>query len=71
MELTNDEKINIINSHIKNIAYNKYNLEITLIEENAKINPDEKTMATINEQISQFNIQFEALNLEASKLTSI
>jgi hypothetical protein len=68
MELTNEEKINIINSHIKNIAYNKYNSELELIEENAKPNPDEKTVITITEQISQFNVQVEALNAELAKL---
>ena len=71
MELTNDEKINIINSHIKNLVYNKYNVELSLIEENSKPSPDEKNVNTLNEQISQFNLQFIALQAEATKLTSI
>ena len=34
LELTNEEKVTIINSHLKNLAYNKFNIEISVIEEN-------------------------------------
>ena len=33
--LTNDEKTGMVVQHKKNVAINKYNLELSLIEENA------------------------------------
>ena len=68
IELTPEEKIGIINSHIKNIAYNKYNSEIALIEENSKNNLDSVVIAKINEDISEANSQIAALTAELVKI---
>lgn len=68
VELTAEEKIGIINSHLKNAAYNKYNLEISLIQENAKTNQDALAISKINDDIEEAEIQINALNNELAKL---
>jgi len=70
IELTPEEKIGIINSHIKNISYNKYNNEIALLEENTKTNKDTVIIAKLNADISEAESQISALNEEAAKFTS-
>jgi len=51
-ELTNEEKIGIVNQHIKTLNYNKYNLNLTILELNAVSSPNQ---ATINEMILQIS----------------
>lgn len=67
--LTNEEKINIINSHMKNLGYNKFNLEVSVIEENAKTSPVAETLSSLNSQISEINAQITALETELASLT--
>ena len=40
INLTKEEKAQIINSHIRSLAYTKYNLDIDILQENAKLNPE-------------------------------
>lgn len=68
VELTAEEKIGIINSHLKNAAYNKYNLELSLIQENAKTIKNESVISKINEDINEAEIQINALNDELAKV---
>jgi CII-binding regulator of phage lambda lysogenization HflD len=68
--LTDDEKAAIIDSHKKNIAYNQYNLSITLVEENAKSNPDKDTVASLTDQIKDVQLQIDALDKERATLTT-
>lgn len=50
MELTNDEKRVILESHIKNALTNIYNLHISLIAEQAKENPNSEIVNSLSEQ---------------------
>jgi hypothetical protein len=61
MELTNDEKKMILSQHIKNIATNIYNLEMSLLAENALDNPDTNTINNLNNQISKEELKRVAL----------
>lgn len=70
IELTTQEKIDIINSHIKNIAINKYNIQLNLVEEDAKVTPDAGSIASYNSQISQMTNQIAALQSELNTLSS-
>jgi type I restriction-modification system DNA methylase subunit len=70
LELTNEEKVTIINSHLKNLAYNKFNIEISVIEENAKSSPDSSNLANLNSQISEIDAQIAALNSELAELSA-
>lgn len=67
--LSNQEKISIIDQHLRNSEFNKYNLEISLIEENASANKNEDAISSLNDQISAINLKITALNAEKAKLT--
>jgi len=68
--LTAEEKVAIINSHIKNIAINQYNIELNLIEENAKSKPDATVASGYSDQISQMSGQIAALQSQINTLSS-
>ena len=67
--LTNEEKIGVIESHIKNVQYNKYNAEITLIEENALGTPSATNIQRANESIASANAQITALEAQITALS--
>lgn len=64
IELSKEEKIQIINSHKRSLAYNKYNLEIDILQENAKTSPNAEGIANLNSQILEINNQVSALDAE-------
>jgi hypothetical protein len=68
IELTKEEKITIIDTHIKNIAFSKYNLDLTLIEESAKTTPDSDILQKTNYNIQQLSDQINALEAEKDSL---
>ena len=67
-QLTNEEKISIINSHLKNLEYNKFNIEMSILEESAKSTPDSSTLSSLNAQASEIDVQIAALNTESASL---
>jgi hypothetical protein len=67
-ELTKEEKISIINTHLKTVAYSKYNLDLTLIEENAKTTPDADILERTNKDIQTLSDQIAALEAEKNSL---
>lgn len=66
--LTNQNKIAIIESHMTNIAQNKYNSELALIEENARLNKEESVIAKLQQTVSDSESQIAALQAEKDKL---
>ena len=66
--LTNEEKIGIVQQHMRNLLYNKYNLEISLIEESAATQPNEQAISVINNDLSAINLKIAALEEEKSLL---
>lgn len=68
--LTNQEKIDIVKSHQKNISFNQYNLQINLIEENAKVTPSKEIIDGYNIQIADIQKQLDALDAELASLSS-
>lgn len=66
--LTNEDKSVIINQHLKNLQYSKFNIEISIIEENAKSEPEAETLTNLNTQIADFNSRIQALEAELDKL---
>jgi competence transcription factor ComK len=67
-ELTKDEKIQIINNHIKNLKTNKYNLEVSLIEENSIELVSDITVSSLTAEIYNTVSRIEALEAEITKL---
>lgn len=69
-ELTNEEKIDIINQHIRNLGFSKYNLETTLLSENAVATPDSAKVNSLTQQISDVDLKISALESEISTLSA-
>jgi hypothetical protein len=62
--ITNEEKMGIINQHMRNVQVNKYNLELTLLEENALTSPNTETVTAITAQIAEANRKIAVLETE-------
>ena len=68
VELTKEEKIGVIQSHMKNVQYAKYNAQITLVEEGAIETPSAENVAAANEVITKADLQLTALQAEIDAL---
>jgi hypothetical protein len=71
IQLTKDEKAQIISNHIKSLSYTKYNLEIDIVQENAKSNPVASSIAAFEEQILDVEGQILALNTELTSVNAL
>lgn len=68
-DLTTQEKVSVINIHIKNIRYNKFNAELTLLEENSAMSPDASAVTHSNAQIAKADAQIAALEAQIESLS--
>ena len=68
-ELTNAEKISIIDQHLKNLEYNRYNLQVSILELTSATNPKQESIDDIQAQIDSIVAQQNALNAEVTSLT--
>jgi len=68
-ELTNEEKAAIVNQHIKNLELNIYNLQLSLLEENAVASPNAASVSSLNNQLTEVNAKKTALLAELDDLT--
>lgn len=69
IELSNEEKISIVNQHKRAIEYSKYNLTISLIEENAVLNKDQDTIDSLTAKLADHNSKLSALDAEIDSLS--
>ena len=67
--LTNEEKLNIVNQHIKSVEYSLYGHELDLIQANAVSAPDAGQITAINTRIAEANSVKAALVIEKDSLT--
>jgi hypothetical protein len=67
--LTNEEKLNLVNQHIKSVDYAIYGYELDLIQANAVASPDTAQIAAINSRITESNARRTALVAEKDSLT--
>jgi hypothetical protein len=65
--LTNSEKANIISSKMKNLVYTKYNLEVDIIIENAKVAPSAASVSALNSSVAEIVAQIAVLQTELDK----
>lgn len=68
--LTDEEKINIVNQHIRNVEFAAYNADLDLIEANAVSSPDADIIAEINARKTAISAKLTALNAEKASLQS-
>ena len=66
--LTNEEKAGIVNQHKRNIEMSKYNLQLSLLEENALDTPNAETVASLNAQIADLTDKLAVLDTELASL---
>jgi hypothetical protein len=62
--LTKQDKIQIIESHKKNLDYTRYNLEVSLLQENARVKTNQVAIDTLQEQIDEIDAQHTVLDAE-------
>lgn len=67
--LTNEEKISVVNQHLKNLEYNKYNVELSLMEENSTTQINDDIILSLNEQLVSINAKINILQQEITALT--
>ncbi len=67
--LSNEEKLTIVNSKLKNLNYNKFSLDVDKISENAKSSPDADNISRLNLLITETDRQIAALTTEAALYT--
>ena len=65
--LTKEEKINIVNSHIKALEFSLYNAQLDLLEANAG-SVDSQFIAEINNRILEIESKQAALEAEKESL---
>lgn len=68
-QLTNEEKISIIDQHLKILEYNKYNLKISLLEMISGNMAKPESISDIELQIDSMNKKQKALIQEIDTLT--
>ena len=68
--LTDQEKIELIDTHVRNLEYSKYNLELSLLEENAVEDKKQAAIDSIQGDIDVIDSKKAALEAEKTKLTS-
>lgn len=66
--LTNDEKSHIISQFIKNLAYNRYNIEVSLIAENAVTISNQNNIDSFTLQLQEIDEKIAALEAELSSI---
>ncbi len=71
IQLTKEEKAQIINNHIKSLSYTKYNLEIDILQENAKALPVASSISAFEDQVEDIEGQISALNTELTAVNAL
>lgn len=67
-ELQVEEKVSLINQHLRNLGFKKYNLDLSLLEEQALATPDADRLTQLNNEIDQVVAQRAALLTELESL---
>jgi hypothetical protein len=67
-KLTNEDKIDIINQHKKNLEYSKYYIQISLLQENSIQVPEEEKIKLLNNQMLDVNSKIAVLEKELLSL---
>jgi hypothetical protein len=66
--LTNADKLNIVNQHLKGVEFAIYGIELDLIVENAASEPSEDAIASITNRLNSLLPKRAALLAEAATL---
>jgi hypothetical protein len=71
IDITKEEKLNLIASRIRGVKISKYNAELNIVEQNATDAPEpsivessNKTINTAEAQIAALQAQYDSVNVE-------
>jgi hypothetical protein len=67
-ELSNEEKTSIIEQHLKNLEYSKFNLEMSLVQELAVTNPQQTVINSLQAQLDEIITKNTKLLEELAKI---
>jgi hypothetical protein len=67
-EVSIEEKVHMINNFIKNLSYGRYNIELSLIAENAVDSPNQNNIDSFTVQLLEIDDKIQALQSELTKL---
>jgi hypothetical protein len=65
------DKVQLIEARFRQLEYRQYGLELDLIVENAKANPDADSVQVIENAIAEIDTQIAALNSELTAVNSL
>jgi hypothetical protein len=68
--LTNADKLNLVNQHIKSLDFQVYNSQLDLIEANAESPVNSENISIINARLTALNAKRTALAAEAATLAA-
>ncbi len=68
-QLTNEEKISIINQHLKNLSLSRYSIEIGKMEDAAVITPEQLAGTSYDSQLQEIDLKISALTTELTELS--
>lgn len=66
--LTDADKLNLVNQHIKSLDFQIYNAELDLIEANAESPVNAENISAINARLTVLNAKRDVLETEAAQL---
>ena len=66
--LTLDEKQNIARQFIKNLAYSRYNVQVSLIAENAVVPPNQSNIDSFTKQLADIDAKIAAVEAELATM---
>lgn len=69
IELTDQEKLAIINQHIKGIVTNIYNLNVAIISESSLAQPNQENLDNLNNELQKENTKKQALLQEYATIS--
>jgi hypothetical protein len=69
--LTTEDKLNILNQHIKNLEYAIYGLELDILEYDVVADKDSGYLASLNSRLSDLNAKKAVLDSQKDDLTSV
>jgi len=67
-ELDNNEKVTIVKQHLRNIAINKFNLELSIAEANSMLRPNTAMVDSYNVQLNDLTSQELTLSQKLAEL---
>lgn len=70
ISLTPEEKIIIVEQHLKNLLYSEYNVYLSLIEAQSSVTLNQASIDLANSQIADVAAQKDALQKELDSLTT-